>query len=200
MSNRLPNVNLGFNDTQEISHDLQLDQATIDSILSQVEDKPLVLTTPLADITILNSKRDALRDIIQKNPIRPTLKIIYQSKGDCQNLGGISIEELSWHMTGTTGADLKVFGFGVELKVRPEITGEVIKETPCQKKGEVQMVRNFWIDWYLDISISPGGSNTQFLKRNEQLVTTPCCAEAPPPPAHAQPQEDKPKKGSGWFD
>lgn len=197
MSERLQNVNLGFNDTKEASHDLQIDQATIDAIVNQVEDKPLVFSTPLGDITILNSKRDTVRNLIQNNPIKPTVKIIYQSKGDCRNFDNITITAKQTPLTGTTGINLTAFGFGVEIEAKAEITEEVMKETPCQKQGEAQQVQNFRIDWYLDISIAPGGKNTQFIKRCEQLVSTPCCNVKKNGEQQTQPNE--PKDGGGWF-
>jgi hypothetical protein len=197
MSERLPNVNPGFNATKEESHDLQLDPATIDSIVNQVEDKPLVFSTPLGDITILNSKRDSLRNIIRSNPLKPALRITYQTVGDCGNADAITIESVSEQMTGTTGINLTAFGFGVEIKARAVVVGEVIKEMPCQQKGDVQRVRNFLIDWYLDVSIAPGGSNTQHVKRYEQAVSTPCCTKKAP--VEKPPKETPEKDGGGWL-
>lgn len=195
MSERLPNVNLGFNETKDVSYDLQIDQATIDDIVDQVEDKPLIFSTPLGDIRILDSKRDTVRSIIQNNPIRPTLKITYQSKGDCRNPDAITITVKSAQLTGTTGVNLTAFGFGVEIKTRFEMVDEVMKETPCQKHDEAQQVQNFRIDWYLDISIAPGGTNTQFIKRCEQLVSTPCCSIRKP----SETQSGEKPEGGGWL-
>lgn len=197
MSESLNSVALKFNDTQDVPHDLKLDPATINSIVNQVADEPLKFSTPLGDITILNSKRDSLRNMLQNNPLTPTLHITYQSTGDCTDQAAVTIENISAQIRGTTGISLTPFGFGVEIRCRPEITGEVIRETPCPQKEGVQRVRTFRIDWYLDISIAPGGFNTQHVKRYEQTVSTPCCVRKAP--SAKPPKENDEKDGGGWL-
>lgn len=159
-----------------------LTNAVINDILSGVpatmkifEGTPLEFEIPI---------RAPLESALRTN-VKPKARITFMATGTCDAFDDIQIEQVGdVQVTGVSKASATVANVGVEASLRPVVYPLPIGTVGCQGGDGKQKTRDYYVDWYYDVTINPGVGFSGLADEYSQYVVAPCCTDV----------------GGGWFD